>query len=98
MREQDNPPRIPKLSDNQFAPEVFVEEAVGFFLHHGNISITFCAPRVDHSAEPASSYRVVNLRIIMPVSRAQGLAAGLYEFLQKRGLDPVPKPAPTQVQ
>ena len=48
MGEQDNHPRIPKLTDNQFAPEIFVEEAVGFFIHNGNVSITFCTPRVDH--------------------------------------------------
>ena len=98
MGEQDNHPRIPKLTDNQFAPEIFVEEAVGFFIHNGNVSITFCTPRVDHSIEPASSYRLVNLRIIMPASGARGLAAGLYDFLQRRGLDPIPRPAEAPVQ
>jgi hypothetical protein len=38
-------------------------------------------------------------RLVMPVTGAQGLAVGLYDYLKKQNLDPMPPPAnPMEVQ
>ena len=84
--------------DNPHAPAVFATEPAGVYLHAGNVHITFAAERVDHSTTPGPVNRVVIARLVMPVSGAQGLAAGLYDFLKKHGLDPVPKPDTAPVQ
>jgi hypothetical protein len=43
--------------------------------------------------------RVIVSRLVMPLTGAQGLAAGLYDFLKKQNLDPMPPPTdPLQVQ
>lgn len=82
------PPTPPPLIDNPFAPEVFADEATGFFLHQGNLSITFSSARVDHKSSPGPVSRVVVGRLVLPVAGAIGLAVGLYDFLKKMGIDP----------
>jgi hypothetical protein len=84
--------------DNPHAPEVFASEAVGFFLIAGNIHITFASDRVNHATTPGPINRVVTARVVIPIQAAQRLAAGLYDFLKKQGLDPVPVPDKTHVQ
>jgi hypothetical protein len=74
--------------DNPGAPDVFADEASGFFVRNGVISITFAAARIDHSTAPGPINRVVIGRLVMPVSGAQNLAVGLYDFLAQRGLTP----------
>jgi hypothetical protein len=74
--------------DNPHAPEVFADAVTGYFLLNGTISMTFEAARVDHKASPGPVSRVVIGRLRMPVSAAQGLALGLYDYLVKQGLDP----------
>src|ERR1700757_4943442 len=91
----DPPPGIPPLVDNPFAPEVFADEAAGFFLHNGNLSITFSSARVDHRSDPGPVSRVVVGRLVLPASGAVGLAVGLYDFLKQVGIDPAP-PLPGQ--
>jgi hypothetical protein len=88
-------PAAPPLIDNPLAPEVFADEAMGFFLHHGNLSITFSSARVDHTSNPGPVSRVVVGRLVLPVSGALGLAIGLYDFLKKMGIDPA-QPMPGQ--
>ena len=46
------PPNLPPLIDNPLAPEFFADEATGFFVHQGNLSITFSSARVDHRSDP----------------------------------------------
>ncbi len=84
--------------DNPHAPELFCTEAVGFLVSEGNIHITFATTRVNHATNPGGMNRVVIARVVLPVAGAQGLAAGLYDFLKKRGLDPVGKPVDSQLQ
>ena len=86
------------LIDNPHAPEVFAAEALGFFVHAGNIHITFATPRASHTANPSPINRVVIGRLVMPVQGAQSLAIGLYDFLKKQGFDPAPKPEGQQIQ
>jgi hypothetical protein len=74
--------------DNPHAPEVFVEEAWGFFLLNGNVHITLTALRVDHKTNPGPVNRVVIGRLVMPLAGAQGLAVGLFNFLKQHGVDP----------
>lgn len=83
--------------DSPGAPEAYAAEAAGFFLHAGNIHITFATPRVNHATTPGPITRLVNARLVMPISGAQGLAAGLYSFLKTQGLDPAPVPTEENV-
>lgn len=50
------PPAVPvTFVGSPHAPDVFADEAVGFFVRSGVISITFASSRVDHSKTPAPS-------------------------------------------
>ncbi len=73
--------------DDPHAPEIFSSGATGFFVANGNITITFESARVDHSQSPGPVYRTVVSRIVMPAASAQGLAIGLFDFLEKQGFD-----------
>jgi hypothetical protein len=89
------PPAAPPLVDNPTALEIFADEATGFFLHNGNLSITLSSARADHSSDPAPVSRVVVGRIVLPVNGALALALGLYDFLKRMGIDPA-QPMPGQ--
>ena len=67
--------------DNPHAPAVFADAAAGFFITAGNVHITLESARVNHVTTPGPVNRVVIARLVMPISGAQGLAAGLYDFL-----------------
>jgi hypothetical protein len=73
--------------DNPYAPEIFAEGAVGFFLNHNNVHLTLTALRADHRSSPSPINRVVIGRLVLPLAGAQGLAVGLYDFLKKNGID-----------
>jgi hypothetical protein len=77
-----------RFIDNPYAPEVFADEAVGFFLHNGNVTITFSSSRVDHSVSSGPVNRVVIARAVLPVKGVQSLALSLFDFLKKANLDP----------
>jgi len=85
----------PAYIDNQHAPEVFAEDAVGFLIMNGNVHITVSAPRSNYGVTPPVINRVVIGRLVMPLNGAQGLAVGLYDFLKSRGFDPA-QPVPGQ--
>lgn len=89
------PPKEPVVTfvDNPHAPEVFATEVSGFLIQNGNVHLTFAANRVNHITTPGPVNRVVIARLVLPVSAAQGLAAGLFDFLKTHGYDPVPKPS-----
>jgi len=90
---------LPPILENIFAPEIFASEATVFYRSPGTITVTFTSYRFDNSTHPGSQKRVVIGRLVMPISGAQGLAAGLYDYLKKQGLDPAPHPTdPLQVQ
>lgn len=86
------------IVENLFAPEVFASEAAFFSTGPGIVTVTFTSYRWDNSTTQAAQRRVVVGRLVMPLAGAQGLAAGLYDYLSKQGLDPVPKPEPGQIQ
>lgn len=83
--------------DNPRAPDVFCNDATGFFLNEGCITITFEAAHVEHSTSPGPVNRVVIGRLVMPIPGAQRLALGLYDYLEKNGLG-VPKKEQKDVQ
>src|SRR5215471_15861744 len=84
--------------DNPHAPEVFSTDASGFLRLEGNIHITFEAPRVNHVSNPGPVNRVVIGRLVMPISGAQRLVLGLYDYLKKQGLDPMAAMTPPRDQ
>ena len=59
--------------------------ATGFFVSNGIISITLESIRADHGDKPGPLSRVVVGRLTMPAAGAQGLAIGLFDFLEKQG-------------
>ena len=87
-----------RYDDNPAAPQAFADEAVGFWLHNGVVMLTLTSTHIDHHSSPGPVTRQVVARIVMPVAGAQGLAAGLYNFLKKNGLDPVPRSPDETVQ
>ena len=90
-RVQSNPsPAVSTVSfiDNPMAPDIYADEAVGFFVTGGVVKITIAASRVNHSTNPSPVSRVVIGRLVMPMQAAQGLAAGLFNFLKSQGVDP----------
>jgi hypothetical protein len=85
--------------ENLFAPEMFATEASFFSSAAGMVTVTLSSYRFDNSTTPATQKRVIVGRLVMPVTGAQGLAAGLYDFLKKQNFDPMPPPSdPLQVQ
>ena len=81
-----------EFMDDPHAPEFFASEASGFFVNEGVVHITFESARVNHERTPGPVKRVVIGRLAMPIPAMQRLAIGLYDFLKKQGLDPVPPP------
>ena len=87
----------PAFTDNPHSPTVFAEEAFSFLILNGNVHITLTTLQSDNAGGPGR--RVVIGRLVLPMRGAQGLSAGLYDFLAQRGFDPVLKPTdPQQVQ
>lgn len=80
-------PSVPFI-DNPMEPELFADEAIGFFVHNGVVRITFATARVSHALSPGPVSRVVTGRVAMTIEGAQGLALGLFDFLKSRGLAP----------
>ena len=74
--------------DNPHAPDLFVDEAAGFFVHNGLLKLTLVSIRPYHGSSPAVINRVVVGRLAMPIPAAQNLSVLLYDFLKSRGLLP----------
>ena len=58
----NEPPSLPPLIDNPLAPEFFADEATGFFIHQGNVSITFSSARVVRHERRMSYLRRATVR------------------------------------
>ena len=70
--------------DNPHAPDVFADEAIGFFALHGNVRVTFTAARVNHITSPGPVSRVVIGRLVMNEQAAEHFARGLLSFIEGR--------------
>ena len=74
-----------QFTDNPLAPEIYASGATGFFVSNNTVSITLESLRADHAEKPGPLQRVVVGRLVMPAAGAQGLAIGLFDFLEKQG-------------
>ncbi len=74
--------------DNPHAPDIFAHGVTGFSVNNGVVTITFESARVNHETTPGPVNRVVIGRLVLPISIAQGLALGLFDFLKSQGFDP----------
>ena len=74
-----------KFVENPDAPEFYASGATGFFVSNGVITITLESLRADHGDKPGPLTRTVVGRLVMPAAGAQGLAIGLFDFLEKQG-------------
>jgi len=76
------PPPVNML-DNPHAPNVFADSATGWYLLNGNIRITLEATHAGHASNPGPINRVVIGRLVMPIDRAEEMAAGLLDFIKQ---------------
>jgi hypothetical protein len=81
-------PEMPVLVGDPLAPDIFVDEAAGFYLLGGNVRVTFSTWRVDHEQSPSAAHRVVICRLVMPVGQAEALVKGLGDFLGRMRAPP----------
>lgn len=81
------PPQVP-LIDNTLSGEVFVTGIAGCANFHGTFVVTLESARCDHSHTPPLVERVVVARLALTGPAAQGLVAGLNDFLTQQGLSP----------
>ena len=80
-------PRNPlPLIDDPKAPEIYADDAAGFFAKQGNLSITLASARADHAPSGAVARVVTVGRVTMPIAAAQRLATGLLDFLKQQGV------------
>ncbi|HLI21726.1 MAG TPA: hypothetical protein VKV32_11440 [Stellaceae bacterium] len=93
---EPKPPEVPIVINDPLAPDIFADEATGFYLLGGNLRITFSAWRADHERTPSAANRVVICRLVMPVGQAETLVKGLGEFLERmqKSVDRAQPPAP----
>jgi hypothetical protein len=85
------PPRpAPETVDDLLMPEVFANEASFFSSNRDTVTLVLTSDRFDHGTAPQIAKRVVVERLVMPARGAQNLAVGLYGWLKRSGLDPVP--------
>src|SRR5271166_5345055 len=89
----------PEVVENILAPELFASEAFSF-AHAGDVlTITLVSNRWDNSTLPGAPKSVVVGRLVMPMRGVQGLVGGLYDYLQRNGVDPFARPTqPSKVQ
>lgn len=76
-------PDGPTFIDNPHAPDIFADEATGFFLAGGNVRITFSSYRVNHISSPGPVNRVVIGRLVMSLHAAEAMHKGLADFIER---------------
>ncbi|RWF71879.1 hypothetical protein [Mesorhizobium sp.] len=67
------------LINNSHAPDIFADDAVGFFTYAGNMRITCVSDRSDYSTSPIAVNRVVIGRLVMPVAAAEAMAKAILD-------------------
>jgi len=86
MTDTSQTPQSVALVADPHAPDMFADEAVGFFIHRGVIRVTFSTGRACHASNPEVS-RVVTGRLVMPAQAAGELAVELFDFLKRKGVE-----------
>jgi hypothetical protein len=92
VEKTSRPSPEPRHVEDLFAPELFATEASSFSIDSGVVSITFSSHRYDHGEAPPGLKSVVVGRVVLPPAGAKKLAAALYDFLAKNGMEPVQRP------
>jgi len=82
-------PNAVPLIDNPFAPELFATGVSGLSVINGVVCITVESARCDHTKAQPAMERVVIGRLALSVPAAQGLLAGLFEFMGQHGINPL---------
>lgn len=97
--EKASPPSVPVLFlDNPNAPEVYASALSGASFESAvNVALTFESLRRSHD-EKGTVNRVVNARLIMPVSSAIQMVAFLQDFLSNAQLNATQKPPEQPLQ
>src|SRR6476469_8456692 len=88
------------LVDDPTVKDVFAEFRTGLNFVHGNLHMTFASVPADHSANRASSKRIVSARIVMPIIEAielRDLLTQLIDALTEQGVITSEAPLPTIV-
>ena len=76
--------------------EIYADSLVGIVFNHGNVNMTFAALRADHSKTPATNFRQVTGRLVLPVSTAGELHAYLTEIINQLEAQGLVKKAPVR--
>ena len=88
MERDDDLTALP-LVDDPTVKDVFAEFCTGLNFVHGNLHMTFASVTADHSANRASSKRIVSSRIVMPIIGAielRDLLTQLIDALTEQGV------------
>jgi hypothetical protein len=99
MERDDDLTALP-LVDDPTVKDVFAEFCTGLNFVHGNLHMTFASVTADHSANRASSNRIVSARIVMPIIGAielRDLLTQLIDALTEQGVITSEAPLPTIV-
>jgi hypothetical protein len=73
---------------NEFTPDFFVDEALGFESINGTVRITMGVVKMIEPCPPSPVQMVAIGRLIIGVEGAQRLALGLFDYLKSQGHDP----------
>jgi hypothetical protein len=71
------------LIDNIGAPDVFADRVVGAFLTNGNVHMTFCSRRLDHTKTPGTFSDLVIGRLVMPFAATENMIEFLEDFVAR---------------
>jgi len=88
VMEHDDLTALP-LVDDPTVKDMFAEFCTGLNFVHGNLHMTFASVTADHSANRASSKRIVSARIVMPIIGAielRDLLTQLIDALTEQGV------------
>jgi hypothetical protein len=75
--------RTTPIVDDNLAPEVFADGAVGVFSTNGNAHITFFSRRCDHSQTPGVVKDIVVGRLIMPAAAMEHMVEFLGQWIEQ---------------
>ena len=81
-------PPPPVRNDDKIL-EAYVDGTWGINYVNGNMHFTFVTIRTDHTADPASQYRQVTTRLVMPLAAVidlQNNISNIMSLLQQQGI------------
>ena len=76
-------PSVQPITDAEHVPAIFADEALGAFVRHSTVHITFAAPRIDYTAGTGHAHRAVVAQIVMPACAIEALHRLLARLMQQ---------------